>query len=233
MVERRLAIVGIMAALCIQLANGEPVAEYGPVYEKDTCKADYIKTTDCITIELDIFNDEYCCKKCPNLQQNPDPEHSNSCSDIKEQPTTELENTTPEPYTTAIIETTTAAGTTASNLPDDPKTTGVSFPEEITSEQANTMRDEIDPPVTATNLPGATIAAIVVSVIIIGVIIAALGVFYYRRKNAGYCRKLLKICRKKDAASIDPSLVEELSPVDQETAIVSDPLVSDTQQADD
>nr|XP_039251068.1 uncharacterized protein LOC120328600 [Styela clava] len=209
MVERRLAIIGIMAALCIQLANGEPVAEYGPVYEKDICKADYIKTTDCNTIELDIFNDEYCCKKCPNLQQNPDPEHSNSCSYITKQPTTMLKTTTVKPSTTASQrETTTTDRKTAPYL-DDPTTTAVSIPQKITTEQDT--KDDIDPPlVTATKLPGATIAWIVASVIIC-MIIAALAVYCY-------CKK-----KRQNTAIEDKPL-----PVDEEN-----PLVPDPQQADE
>nr|XP_039254027.1 uncharacterized protein LOC120331066 [Styela clava] len=206
--ELLLMILLILTTLCMGLVLPKP-AEYGPVSENYICDVNYIKTTDCETIELDFLKDEYCCKKCPDGRKNPFPQHSISCSDIKEQPTTELENTTPEPFTTAIIETTTAAGTTTPYLPDDPTTTAVSIPQKITSEQDT--KDEIDPPlVTATKLPGATIAAIVVSVII-GMIIAALAVYCY--------------CKKK---SQNTALEDKPLPVDEEN-----PLVPDPQQADE
>ncbi|XP_039254027.2 uncharacterized protein LOC120331066 [Styela clava] len=206
--ELLLMILLILTPQCMGLVLPKP-AEYGPVSENYICDVNYFKTTDCKTIELDFLKDEFCCKKCPDGQKNPFPQHSISCSGIKEQPTTELENTTSEPFTTAIIETTTAAGTTASDLPDDPTTTAVSIPQKITTEQAT--KDEIVPPlVTATKLPGATIAWIVASVII-GMIIAALAVYCY--------------CKKKRQST---ALKDKPLPVDEEN-----PLVPDLQLADE
>nr|XP_039250935.1 uncharacterized protein LOC120328490 [Styela clava] len=179
--ELLLMLFSILTPMCMNLANTE-LAEYGPVNEIHICKIDHIQTTDCNTIELDFFNNEFCCRKCPDGQQNSNPEKSNSCSDIPEQPMTELETTIVKPSTTTSqTETPTIARTTAPYLPDDQTTPS---PEETTTEQAVIARDEIDPPpVTNEKLPGSTIAWIVVGVIIGGILLAVLAVHLYRRNN--------------------------------------------------
>nr|XP_039251059.1 uncharacterized protein LOC120328590 [Styela clava] len=203
-------------------------AEYGPVSEDDICNVNYFKTTgtNCNTVKFDFPKEEYCCKPCRDGQENPYPEHRNSCSNIADQTTTgqtEIYTTTQQTFTTASeIQIPATDGTTATNQTDGPTTTAVPFLEEITTEQANTMRGEIGISlVPDTKLDDTTIAWNVVSAIIC-VILAILAVYFFCKY-----RKYKKIVKDKKKVSSPTSAAnarngDQLLHPNQDTALRDD-----------
>ncbi|XP_077970187.1 uncharacterized protein LOC144424618 [Styela clava] len=163
-------------------------AEYGPVSEDDICNVNYFKTTgtNCNTVKFDFPKEEYCCKPCRDGQENPYPEHRNSCSNIATTTSqTEVYTTTQQTFTTASdIQIPVTDGTPATNQSDDPTSTVVPFQEDITTEQAMTTGNKVDPQ-QVIKMDDTTCYIIFAILGIIIIVLIAIVVYFYRKyKNS-------------------------------------------------
>ncbi|XP_077969791.1 uncharacterized protein LOC120328590 [Styela clava] len=215
----------------------QPQAEYGPVSEDDICNVNYFKTTgtNCNTVKFDFPKEEYCCKPCRDGQENPNPEYSNSCTDIAVQTSTgqsELYTMTPKTFTTTSeIQLPATDGTTTTDLSDDQTTSAVPFLEEITK-QVNTTGGEIDIPlVTAPKLDCTTIAVITGSVIVIISVILAIAVYFSKyRKNKQKKKDKKKVLPPTSAANGTNG--DQSPPSNQDPALTDDVLMHDLHNED-